>query len=595
MSYWVASDKVPVNQKSVRIPAENGTNYIANQEIRIRIDPSCKFFNPSATYLEAKVKVTPPTYEATPSGSGTGASPTRLQLDAQTGFQSLIRDIRVHDSNGVLLEEIQNYNTMVAMKYDYHTNDSIKNKRALTEGTTKHDPRASGWNAGTKSDCNNVINNPYLQYENDDNASLDANDFVDCKVCIPLHTGILSSEKIFPNMLMGGITITLLLEDNNRVFRQLDNAMKYRMLTSNPMVRHFNASEPDDVTQNASFNSVLLKEANGQYLNVNQCPFVVGEVLGLTEWDDQAPLVRDIPFQNASGNPEIASMEMDGDYIKLNFNASVTLNAPANLFNAKKYFLWSNSVNKATTYGATYEVTDVNLIVQEVDAGSQYEQSMMRKMKEGGKIMYDFLSVTTYKYSQLSSDRVANIRLPLNNQRCKSILCVPTDATTYTQKEVINASNTYQLLSDDGTISDTDDYLNSDVYLRSNRPNLVGITDHVSDYQWLYDGKLQPSRRVPLSKTSGTKSIDAQHLIELDKALSMADITGHSMAEFNKNFIIGRAPALGDGVYDARNKDFSLQINYNESTAPTKNKLWLSFVYHIRRLEVSGNSVQVIV
>ena len=371
--------------------------------------------------------------------------------------------------------------------------------------------------------------------------------------------------------------------------------MKYRILTSNPQVRHFNASEPDDVTQNASFNSVLLKEANGQYLNVNQCPFVVGEVLGLTEWDDQTPLVRDVPFQNASGNPEISSMEMDGDYIKLNFNASVTLNAPANLENAKKYFLWSNSVNKATTYGATYEVTDVNLIVQEVDAGSGYEQSLMRKMKEGGKIMYDFLSVTTYKYSQLSTDRVANIRLPLNNQRCKSILCVPTDATTYTQKEVINASNTYQLLSDDGVISDTDDYLNSDVYLRSNRPNLVGITDHVTDYQWLYDGKLQPSRRVPLSKTSGTKSIDAQHLIELDKALSMAGITGHSMAEFNKNFIIGRALALGDGVYDARNKDFSLQINYNESTAPTKNKLWLSYVYHIRRIEVSGNSVQVIV
>eukprot|EP01047_Picozoa_sp_COSAG01_P073910 COSAG01_NODE_12185_length_1784_cov_1.468843_5_plen_55_part_01 len=55
MSYWVASDKVPIKQKSVRIPAENGTNYIANQEIRIRIDPSCKFFNPSATYLEASV------------------------------------------------------------------------------------------------------------------------------------------------------------------------------------------------------------------------------------------------------------------------------------------------------------------------------------------------------------------------------------------------------------------------------------------------------------------------------------------------------------------------------------------------------------
>ena len=35
MSYWVASDKIPIQQKSVRIPAENGTNYIEN------IQPLC--------------------------------------------------------------------------------------------------------------------------------------------------------------------------------------------------------------------------------------------------------------------------------------------------------------------------------------------------------------------------------------------------------------------------------------------------------------------------------------------------------------------------------------------------------------------------
>ena len=55
MSYWVASDKIPVQQKSVSIPAENGTNYIAGQEIRIRIDPSLKLFNPLGTFLQANV------------------------------------------------------------------------------------------------------------------------------------------------------------------------------------------------------------------------------------------------------------------------------------------------------------------------------------------------------------------------------------------------------------------------------------------------------------------------------------------------------------------------------------------------------------
>lgn len=598
MSFWVASDKVPVEQKSIRIPAENGTNYIANQEIRIRIDPTCKFFNPSATYLEANVKIKPPAYDATPITRTTeNASPTRIQLDAETGFQSLIRDIRIHDSNGVLLEEIQNYNTMVAMKYDYQTNDSLKNKRALTEGVTKHDPRAQSWGGGFKSEANNVRNNPYMTTDSDAtlNASFDEDSFVDCKVCIPLHTGILSSERIFPNMLMGGIVITLLLEDNSRCFRQLDNVMEYRNLTSNPLIELFNAS--DGLVNNGSFITTTLAPQNGQFLDVQQCPFCVGEVLRLVEVNTTAGTLFNIPFVNASGNPEITSIEMDGGKIKLTLNASVELDHVGGVKASTTDLYWvSNSVSKATSYDNTYTVSDVNLIVQEVDAGSGYEQSMMKKMKEGGKIMYDFLSVTTYKYSQLASDRVANIRLPINNERCKSILCVPTDATVYTQQQVLNASDTYRImpsaLETPNIVNQVD---NPDIYLRSNRPNLEGISDSVSDYQFLYDGRLFPSRRIPLNKTSAGNSIDAQHLIELDKALSMSGITGHSMAKFNRNFIIGRALALGDGVYDARGKDFSIQINYNESTAPSKNKLWLSYVFHLRRIEVSGDSIQVII
>ena len=127
MSYFVASDKIPIAQKSISIPAANGVNYNANQEIVINIDENIKFFQPEQTYLEAKVLIKPPTY-----GTGaTDAHPTRLNLDPDIGFQSLIKTIRIHNRQGVLLEEIDNYNTMVAFKYDYETNDSLKNKRAI--------------------------------------------------------------------------------------------------------------------------------------------------------------------------------------------------------------------------------------------------------------------------------------------------------------------------------------------------------------------------------------------------------------------------------------------------------------------------------
>ena len=100
---------------------------------------------------------------------------------------------------------------------------------------------------------------------------------------------------------------------------------------------------------------------------------------------------------------------------------------------------------------------------------------------------------------------------------------------------------------------------------------------------------------MPLTKVSSDTSIDAQHLLELDKALSQSGITAHSYQSFNQNFIIGRALALGDAVYDARNKDFSLQINYNQTTAPAKNKLWLSYVFHLRRIQIQNGNINVIV
>ena len=590
-SFWVASDKVPVTQKSVRIPAQNGTNYIAGQEIQIRIDPSLKFFNPSATYLEATVKIAPPTYGTSPMLNKSDPAPTRIQLDAETGFQSLCRSVRIHDSNGVLLEEIDNYNTMVAVKYDYHSNESLRNKRALTEGSTTYDSSSRGTLGGTKTHCNNVKNNPYSRLpvqtvSGESTTTFGKDDFIDGKVCIPLHTGIMSNDKIFPNMLLGGITITILLEDNRNAFRTVDTVMEKRRLVCNPLFRGKDIAGAS-VPLNGSFTSFVVEQANSQHTDVSQCPFVVGERLGMVEYGAGAGSdeLRPIVFQNASGVPEISSITKSGDYLFITLTGAVEINGSGIDGGTQTIFVYSESVNKATNYDCSYTVSNVNLIVQEVDAGVQYEQAMMKKMKEGGKIMYDFLSSTTYRYSQLASDRVANIRLPLNNERCKSILCVPLDATIYTQQQVLNASDTYKIRRED--------FNNPDFYLRSNRPNLEGISDNVSDYQWLYDGKLQPSRRIPLNKTSSTVSIDAQHLIELDKGLSMAGITGHSMAKFNENFVIARALALGDGVYDARGKDFSLQINYNEALSPQKNKLWVSFVYHIRKIVLDGNSVSV--
>ena len=603
-SYWTAQNKIPINQQSISIPAENGTNHTPTQEVRFTIDPSVKFFNPSECALEFDVRIKPPfSAEVSASNASTTTQPCYVGLDAEIGAQSLIRTVRIRDTMGTLLEEIDGYNTMVALKYDYSSNDSLRNKRALTEGATTYDLRTRGTDGNTRSVGNSYINNPYFtQNACGSTTRYDDDNFIDCKVSMPLHTGIFQNSRIFPNGLVGGLQISLLLEDSWRSFRTMDGANKSRMTTLNPKFQSVDGSACAttgawNASSGSASTSFFLSYENSQN-GAQKCPFVVGESIGLYNIDSNADIPLDTAL-NTEAVPKITKIEYtDVLGVKLTLDKSVY---PRTILNIRydsvagigtdvAVFSKSNagfSGNAALGQQPTYTVKNSHLILQAVEVGQGYEASMMSKMKEGGTITYDFLSTTNYKYSQLASDTVANIRLPINNARCKSIIGIPTDASTYTVQQVLNASNTYQnrLPADE-----------PDEFLNQQRVGLEGCSDFLTEYQFLYDGKLQPSRRVDVSKTSSKISISAQHLIELDKALSQAGITGHSLKKFDTNFCIGRALSLGEnGAYDARNRDFNLQLAYQAATPPTKNKLWNFFVFHIRRLEISGDAVRVVV
>jgi hypothetical protein len=276
------------------------------------------------------------------------------------------------------------------------------------------------------------------------------------------------------------------------------------------------------------------------------------------------------------------------DYLRSSLPRNCTQTG-ANAITSGTWFVYSDSVlsSPENHYDATYTFSNVELVVQEVDMGSNYVNDMISKMKESGSINMDILSVSNYKYSQNKDDIVANIRLPLNQSRAKAILSVARDSTNYTSRERIGAQGTYNV----GARADEDGQLLAGNQLR-------GISDFISDYQFVYDGRLQPSRPVDCRKTSSKLSISAQPLIELQKALVQSGINVKSLADFNHNFVIGRALSMSvmgiEGVYDTRGKDFNLQVNYN-GVAPTKSKLWNNFVFHLRRIVIKGDNISVVV
>ncbi len=595
--FFKSADKIQVGQTEVAVPSENGLDYRPGGKIDLYIPPTSKFIDLSQTKLKMNVSLAIPTVSAS-DGS------TRIQLDAQTGLHSLIRSIRIFSGRKTaLLEEIEGYDILTALRFDYETNENLRAKRGLTDGATTYDPACRGTLGSLKTQQGNCVSNPYFK-ETAQNPTLNTSfattdDDYDFKVCqgtLHLNTGLFRNEAVFPAMLTDGIFIEILLQDARKVFRQLDSVNRNRHLSLCPVFHSTNGSDAATATTGSwtnngqlAGNAFYISRSNNQ-TSVETCPFVVGEKItfapatdGFVSGSVSASIGTISQIEQVSGaaygNPKT----------KITLHANVSNTTGQNLGDAPgtltRYHVVSANLEGnpgQVSYDPTYTVSNVELIVKQIQVPDGYEASMMAMMKEGGTINYDYRSFTNYRYSQLQSDNVANIRLPLIESRATAILCVPTDATSYSSRAGISASNTYLEYTD-----------SKDFRCRSGRSGLVGICDELQNYQFIYDGKINPSRPVDTTKIAAKNSISQQWCVEAEKALAMSDIEPLSFMSFRSNFFIGRALTLGrNAVYDARGKDFNLQLEYTGSDQ-TKPKLWNNFVSHLRRLEIKNGGLMV--
>lgn len=655
MSFWTADEKIPVQQTRVSIPAEHGLDYKAGQKINITIPPTIKYIQPKESYLRLDVVLKVDTDD-----------PVKLQLDSEMGAQVLIRDISIHSggAGAVLLEQIQNYNVLTALKYDYESNDAIRNKRALTEGSLVYDPEQRGTLGTTKSSNANTKHNPFFAPYGDDDITLTADEnwgsnpdkegYKVVKVLLPLHTGIFQSPKVFPTLLTEGLRLEIILEDAKRVLRLPDTmhplrranlGVRFHSTTGIDNQRNVDAGKWINTTDRtgseiAATNTLFFTRDN-QQISVENCPFVIGQKVAVMKqqspfsasgrYPDTATadkryvktdvdmIIKELHFTDAGGDVSTEGGEFG--LLKVVFTATITNTDATGVEGVDdKYYLVDDSVRKSTAttgVGATadfvpsYEVKNVEMILQTLSMPDGYTNKLLSMMGTGGAMNYDFLSFTNYKYSQLASDRVANIRLPLNQTRAKSILCIPTDTSVYSARQHICGDDgteglNYVAVSQGKAYPDVDmpsqyNYVEEvddgniagDIINVSNRSNLVGIWDELTDYQFFYNGQLNPSRKVECDKITRRKGVQQQPLIELEKALAMANITPLSFTKFRENACIGRALALQQGVYNTAGRDFNLQVNYQGTQAPIKPKLWNNYVAHLRRLVVQGNQVMI--
>lgn len=587
MSYWTSTNVDPIGETQVSITAENGLNYeVGNtqRQINLFIPPSVKFLSGKDSYLQFNMKINQPANIS-----------TRLQLDP-AGAGMIVRNLRIYDgSRGNLIEEINEYNQLVALDHDYNSDTSSRNLVALEQGGVAYSERCKGTQGTSQSEYANVVTNPWFKYYSGAAALTDIydpdvqNNTVKC--CVPLKMSGVFSGAIFPNMMTNGLYVELDLMPAPRIVKQLDSVVRSRRTPLCPKFKSLDGSAADDWAVNATVVTFfhLLKENSMR--TIGDVPFVVGETV-LFQKTDSATHVVGTDVSDMSAAMVISAIEDAGaDGIKITIAPGVSNNGPGGAggleidqtFSLVSAELLGSDVVSAAGVPLSYTISDFQFIAHQIEFDASYEARMMAKARAGKFIEFDIYSATNYKNSMLASERQATFLIHANNQKAKSVVCIPTDSSVYKNGDIMSSDTSYQVTQDE-----------MDTQLRSARPGISGCCDFLSSYQMQIDGKLVPSRPVSTKKIATRESIDAFHIFELEKGLSSSKIPAKSLAKYMDNFVITRGfGGSSDGAMDLRGKDLSLILDYSESTAPTKPKMFNTFVFHVRRVRIRGGMAEV--
>lgn len=609
-SYWNTENVVQIGESQVSVPCDLGQSFTVSsvsRKVSFELPRSIEFISGKDCYLELDVKINTP-------GAGTDdanqAGITRLQWDP-AGAGMMVQNIRIYDeSRGTLIEEVNEYNQVLALKYDYDTDDSLRNARQLEEGGTCHNSFNEGTRGSSKSEMADTVTNPWFKGMSETAQTIVSDPAIQnntVKACVPLYCGVFQGH-IFPNMLTG-MYVELDLAPAPRMVHQLDSVVRDRRRTLNPL---YHAVVQPDNTVTPNWTAAGGIQAKAVLLNLNannistiaSCGFVVGEKINFVNATNSALLdARICEVGGTEYKPAtISAISIDatnGNRVRLEFK-EVMINLVADADRGADVVagscLFSVSVSEATTYQPTYTVSNLDLVIHQVDMDSRYKAGMLAKAREGSAIEFDIRSMTNYKNSITGSEVQTTFLIHAQNHKAKSIVIIPTDSTVYTNSQRISSSGSGKADNDNRPYEVTRDSM--DTILCSARSGIAGINDYLSTYQFQMNGKLVPSRPVSTRKIATRKSIDAFPLFELDKGLDNAGITPKSYVKFMDNFVISRGFAVNSGCLDLRGQDLSVILDYGETLPATtktrKNKMYNTFIFHLRRVRIRGGSIEIV-
>jgi len=256
------------------------------------------------------------------------------------------------------------------------------------------------------------------------------------------------------------------------------------------------------------------------------------------------PLSRNYPTGSAIFT-STASRLISNIYVNPNIRADAV---PANLQEVK---------------GLTYEITDLELVVNQVSPPESYVNSLTKQIASGVGLNIDYKTLTMYRHNQETLNGLTNQLIPAVQSRAYSVTSIPLDSTVQRNQQDMRSS-------------------------------IRGIVDGIQNYQYVVGSSMQPNRPVDTIRYNSQglePKFEPLHMMELEKATIASGIPVRSWWDLPADFSVGRAFALNGQVHDLNGIDLSLRAEYQNGGKP---KLFQHYICHMNTLTITNDMTSVV-
>ena len=524
--------------RSQYVYSERKNNVYKPQDtINFYIPPSISLINTKNTYMVFDLKMTGLQYKAA--------------VSQKAGIYSLFRSITISTGDGSqVLETLDNYGFLQALKYYYEKTETKENLAVLHEGK----PNKMYID---DSSCNQYLNatnfNDGYDSANPNSNKLDV--YKQLELIVPLYlSGLLYQDNVLPNIALRGLRIKIEL-NNIETIMQVVTAPLYELDAGQNVLVSVDGGGYDGTTgyaanktNNSGQNVLNLKNANDLVTGTNQ------RVLSAVS--DNPPHLFQIGQAIAISGQDtvyrVQNVEIDADKrLKLTLDQNLTANV-ADDDNV--------SIQTDVQYNDMgFEMSSVRFNVSTVEPPKGYLDNVVKQINSG-KMNFDIVTYTDYARNVSSNSLHNNIPLNARNKRCKSLITIP------------QANNANSVTTD------------------AFEPAMDAGSVAPSGYQYkLYNNILVPDRVVSLGRVVAG-NYDAVWLRELMLGLKSADLDVNTVRDAYKHFALARRLSLPGYSYDAMG-DMSIQINFSTLG---KALLLHNYVIHKRQFKCKVDGIAVV-